>query len=780
MKVLLISPLPPPVGGIATVTANLIGFLKTDPANIDIILCDSTIKFRSITSQSFILRIYTGFYNSIRTFLKVKSTIKNEMPEMIHLASSSSFALFKDYVIILIAKRYQIPIVIHWHFGRIPALSYQQNWEWKLISSVIKKSTISIVIDAKSYNTLIKEGLTNVVNIPNPLGLDIEQKSRALDEDSYKRRKGCLVFVGHIVRSKGVFELVDACVQLPIIKELELIGPCEENVKKELRAIAGKRNNGIWLNFVGELNKDQVLEHLIISPVLILPSYTEGFPNAVLEGMAMGCAIIATDVGAIPEMLDIHGYNPCGICVPPHNVIKLKEAILELVQDPPKAEAMGKKGIERALSNYSIKKIAGEYIGVWELARNGFHNFKTQPENNSETQKFSMLLTQKSLLDVNNSTLKVLLVSPLPPPVGGIASWTPNIIKYYANNGSNIKLTLLNSALKGKTITSNSLVKRYYSGIYNFIWIIIAFRKLIRENEPNLIHLVSSSSLALYKDYLLIGLARMHKIPVVMHWRFGRIPALAVHRNWEWKLLDIVIKRSSISIVIDSRSYDTLQNIGFTNIVNIPNPLGLDIEKKSKETNEKFSRRKQGRLIFVGHIVRSKGVYELVDACSQLPIVQELSLIGPSEENVKHDLEAIAGKRENGSWLNLIGALKMDKVLENMQDSPVLVLPSHTEGFPNAVLEGMAMGCAVIATDVGAIPEMLNVHGKKPCGICVPPQNVEKLKEAIMELLHDPARMEQMGRNGVVRVLSTYTMEKIAGQYACVWEKAANQPPSAL
>ena len=777
MKILLVSPLPPPVGGIATVTANLIDFLKSGPAKVDLVLCNTTIKFRSITSQSLIVRIYTGFYNSIKTFFDVKRTTKLEMPDLIHLASSSSFALFKDYLIILTAKHNKIPIVIHWHFGRIPSLAAQRNWEWKLLSFVIKRSTLSIVIDSKSYKTLINKGLINAVNIPNPLGLEIEQKSRALIGKSNQRKQGRLIFVGHIVRGKGVFELVEACSELPLVKELLLIGPCEEKVKKELRAIAGRRENGVWLNLVGELNQDQVVEHMIISPILVLPSYTEGFPNSVLEGMAMGCAVIATDVGAIPEMLDVQSNNPCGIRIPPKNIAKLKEALLEMLQDPSKTEMMSKNGILRVLNNYTIENITKRYIAEWENVITRYSTTTTKGNKVEYAQNTPSKFNVRKAHGLYNHNLKIILVSPLPPPVGGIASWTPNIINYFANGESKIELTLLNSALKGKSITSNSLVKRFYSGIYNSLWINIEFRKLLKNNKPSLIHLVSSSSLALFKDYLLVTLAKKLKIPVILHWRFGRIPSLAAQGNWEWKLLNVVIKTSTLSIVIDSKSYNTLSNAGFTNIVNIPNPLGLDIEQKSRALFGKFNQRQQDQLIFVGHILRSKGVYELIEACSQLPLIKKLLLIGPCEENVKKDLRAIARKRENGVWLNLVGELSKDQVLEHMFISPVLVLPSYTEGFPNAVLEGMAMGCAVIATDVGAIPEMLDIQSINPCGICIPPHNVEKLKEAILELVIDPSKIEAMGKNGMERVLNNYTFERIAEKYKTVWENASNKGP---
>src|SRR5690606_33278070 len=104
--------------------------------------------------------------------------------------------------------------------------------------------------------------------------------------------------------------------------------------------------------------------------------------------------------------------------------------------------------------------------------------------------------------------------------------------------------------------------------------------------------------------------------------------------------------------------------------------------------------------------------------------------------------------------------------------SSIFALPSYTEGFPNVILEAMSMGCAVIATNVGAIPEMLAISSDKPCGICVPVKNVEKLTEAITLLISNPQKVEMMGRNGSERVLKYYTFNSIIKQYMSVWQNA--------
>jgi glycosyltransferase involved in cell wall biosynthesis len=371
--------------------------------------------------------------------------------------------------------------------------------------------------------------------------------------------------------------------------------------------------------------------------------------------------------------------------------------------------------------------------------------------------------------------MKVLLASPLPPPPGGIESWSLNLLSYLSHKPDGNEVIHQNTALRYRRMTQNDFIHRFLFGIGEFIRTIANLMANIREHRPDVIHLTSSGSFAIIKPLLIFRIAERNKIPLIVHWRFGRIPTLAVKRNWEWKLLRYVIKKTSSSIVVDEKSYNALHRSGLKNVVYIPNPIAFELEQKAKRLLGAGKERQQGRVIFVGHIIKNKGVYELVEACSQIPIIKELLLIGPYEMNVKKGLFAIAGKRDNGNWLRSLGALPWDQVLEYMLNSPILALPSYTEGFPNVVIEAMAMGCAVIATDVGAIPELLAFKSQTPCGICVPAQNIEKLKDAILALVECPQDAEALGKRGMERIINSYSIEKIIEQYRSVWENAANR-----
>jgi glycosyltransferase involved in cell wall biosynthesis len=102
--------------------------------------------------------------------------------------------------------------------------------------------------------------------------------------------------------------------------------------------------------------------------VCVLPSYREGMPRSVLEAMAMGRAIITTDVPGCRETVE-HGVN--GFLVPPRDPDALYEAMLRFVDDPGLAARMGAESRRMAEERFDARVVSGDILRIVGLARPG-------------------------------------------------------------------------------------------------------------------------------------------------------------------------------------------------------------------------------------------------------------------------------------------------------------------------------------------------------------------------------------------------------------------------
>lgn len=360
-----------------------------------------------------------------------------------------------------------------------------------------------------------------------------------------------------------------------------------------------------------------------------------------------------------------------------------------------------------------------------------------------------------------------LLFSPL-HPTGGISSWTYNMLEYIQKHHIH-NVYHVDASIRFKSAKSRSRFRRLWSGVLDTLILIYRFGNALVKYKPNCVHIATSASLALYKDSIYLWIASLFKVQVVFHYHFGRILELKQLRNWEWNKLISCVKKAKYVIVIDPVSYKVLcEECSEEKVFYIPNPCSPSIEAIAKQP---LKLRRKNDFIFVGHVIPTKGVYELVKAFTRLDADIHLEIIGLCNEEMFKVLKNIASMKENGSWLTIVGNKDRNYVLGRMDEVDALILPSYTEGFPNVVLEAMACGCPVIATNVGAIADMLSVDIKEnSCGMCLLSHNVEEICNTVKQYLEvKDIVKDKFARNGKNRVLSNYTMEKVFPQYVRLW-----------
>lgn len=362
--------------------------------------------------------------------------------------------------------------------------------------------------------------------------------------------------------------------------------------------------------------------------------------------------------------------------------------------------------------------------------------------------------------------MKVLLCSPYKGIVGGISRWTNHVIKFYNENRQvypELEVEFYSTDRQNKVYANTSLIKRVLLGIKDYIPVLRKYQKTITRNKFDVVHITTSASISLLKDLLMLKIARKKNVKTVIHFRFGRIPELYKKKNWEYRLINKVIKSADIVIVLDKRSYDVLITEGFTNIKILPNPLTPEIGNIIKLNNVIREKRK---ILFAGHLIPTKGIFELVEACKDMPDIV-LTMIGYGTDDMKNKLMMLS---DNGSWLEIKGEQSYENTILEMMSSQIFVLPTYTEGFPNVILESMACGCSIVASRVGAIPEMLNDGDEKICGICIEPQKPVEIKKAILKFLDDEDFAQLCSQNAVDKVNKNYSMPNVWDLMHNLWK----------
>jgi glycosyltransferase involved in cell wall biosynthesis len=241
------------------------------------------------------------------------------------------------------------------------------------------------------------------------------------------------------------------------------------------------------------------------------------------------------------------------------------------------------------------------------------------------------------------------------------------------------------------------------------------------------------------------------------------VPDLVQRRNWEWKLLTRLFAAATFVIAIDSRTTAAIASAcPGIDVELIPNCVASE-----PSSLEDADHRPTKEVLFVGWMLPSKGVEELLEAWAVVRRpAWELRLVGGYEDAYLADLRSRLPFTED---IKVTGELEHAEVRNEFRACSVFVLPSHTEGFPNVVVEAMAAGAPVVATDVGAIPDMIG----SGAGIVVPPRDTRALVAALESVIIDRALADRMGALAKMRAESLYGIEPVVRRYLEAWRCAA-------
>lgn len=340
--------------------------------------------------------------------------------------------------------------------------------------------------------------------------------------------------------------------------------------------------------------------------------------------------------------------------------------------------------------------------------------------------------------------LRVLLISPLPPPAGGIATWTEMYIEWCKKN--NVEVIIVNTAVIGKRYKQINTNRDFLDEIRRTVGIFKKIRKFIKEESIDVVHLNSScGTYGLIRDLLCARIIKAKGKPLVSHYHCN-IKEQIQNRKLQKKHLNMLVMKSDINLVLNKDSYDyifkeTIQkNTIMANFIN----KGFIIEKKENIDRE------IKKIVYVGHVQRTKGLMEIITVAEVFPEI-EFVLAGPISDEIK--------KMDLNANIKTTGAIEQKVVKELLYNADVFLFPTYSEGFSIALLEAMAMGLPIITTPVGANEDMIESKG----GIIVRKENVEDIVIAIKDL-QDKKKRKIMSEWNINKVKENYTVDKVMNE----------------
>ena len=291
--------------------------------------------------------------------------------DIVHINASSDNSFMRKSFFVRAAKRHGKKIVLHQHGGDFK--NYFENQISQKRRSYIKRildmADVMLVL-TKSWKEYFG-GLTDdekIVVVPNGIlteGPAAETLGGCGRKEKYagggKHDLNKVLFLGRICRDKGITELLEAMDRIHAVRpsvRLYMGGIFED---REYIHEVEKRS--VYVKHLGWVDGDKKRKVFDECGILVLPSYYEGMPVTVIEGMFHGLCIVASNVGGIPEVVE-DGSD--GILVEPRDAAGLEEGLLKVIEQKIDVDLMIKNGRDKVLDKYSAERIVDRLTAIYK------------------------------------------------------------------------------------------------------------------------------------------------------------------------------------------------------------------------------------------------------------------------------------------------------------------------------------------------------------------------------------------------------------------------------
>lgn len=310
-----------------------------------------------------IINIFFTFITYIRWFF-INITFR---PSIAHYPITSYWSFEKSMLFLLTSKMFGAQVLGHLHGGAFRSFYSNLKGIRKKNGDKFIRYLDGIITLSESWNTYIQNTFPSTKNycIPNPIDAEFEN---AFNNHQHNYSNNKLLFIGDLLKRKGIFDILDILKRNKNIN-ISIAGSGDTNkLESKLffnQVAAIKETERISL--LGVIKNRQKVNIFRNSGILILPSYVENFPLVVIEAACVGLPIIASRIGALP---DVFKHGDSILFNDPGDIDQLEHNITYLVnnKDERKRVGQGAKKVFHELLNRD--EIINKYFNLYEYTLN--------------------------------------------------------------------------------------------------------------------------------------------------------------------------------------------------------------------------------------------------------------------------------------------------------------------------------------------------------------------------------------------------------------------------
>lgn len=316
---------------------------------------------------------WQNIFLALKAIFSFIDILRKEKPALIYLPlSQNKLAFLRDGIFIHLAqyfsaRSFKPTILVHLHGSRFRQFYEQAPWWFQIfIRRSLSLVQVAIVLSPNLRN-IFSPWIKKVYVVANGLNINWpwDVSDKIIRNES---RTPVITFLSNLLLSKGILDFLEAIfmVKAKYPETIVQIGGEIYGKKTERQIIEKKLEEVKKLSqvfYFGPVSEAQKSELFRETDIFVLPSYDEGQPLSLIEAMAAGCALIATPVGSVAEMIK-DGQN--GLLVPPGQPKILAEKIIWLIQNPSIRKKLSEEARRTYENNYTKEIFIANMIKVFK------------------------------------------------------------------------------------------------------------------------------------------------------------------------------------------------------------------------------------------------------------------------------------------------------------------------------------------------------------------------------------------------------------------------------